>query len=66
LKTALQPTPVGATEAEAVTVLFVDVQGSIALAEQVDAEEWHGIVDRFFQILAAIGETVRAKAGANT
>jgi class 3 adenylate cyclase/tetratricopeptide (TPR) repeat protein len=33
-------------------VLFADVKGSMELAEQVDAEEWHVILDRFFQILA--------------
>ena len=33
------------------TVLFADVKGSMELAEQVDAEEWHKILDRFFQIL---------------
>jgi class 3 adenylate cyclase len=33
-------------------VLFADVKGSMELAEQVDAEEWHSILDRFFQILA--------------
>jgi adenylate cyclase len=32
-------------------VLFADVKGSMALAEQLDLEEWHGILDRFFQIL---------------
>ncbi|MFN8640180.1 MAG: adenylate/guanylate cyclase domain-containing protein [Candidatus Binatia bacterium] len=39
-------------ERKAVTVLFADVQGSMALAEQVDAEEWHAIMNRFFAILA--------------
>ena len=34
------------------TVLFADVQGSMALAEQVDAEEWHAMMSRFFAILA--------------
>jgi class 3 adenylate cyclase/predicted ATPase len=33
-------------------VLFADVKGSMELAEQVDPEEWHRILDRFFQILA--------------
>jgi class 3 adenylate cyclase len=33
-------------------VLFVDVEGSTALAEQLDPEAWHAILDRFFQILA--------------
>ena len=39
-------------ERKQVTVLFADVKGSMELAEQVDPEEWHGILDRFFQILA--------------
>jgi class 3 adenylate cyclase len=39
-------------ERKQVTVLFADVQGSMALAEQVDPEVWHGILDRFFQILS--------------
>src|SRR5213593_4567767 len=44
----------GAVEGERkqVTVLFADVKGSMELAEQVDPEEWHRILDRFFQILA--------------
>jgi class 3 adenylate cyclase len=32
-------------------VLFADVKGSMDLAEQVDPEDWHKIMDRFFQIL---------------
>jgi class 3 adenylate cyclase/tetratricopeptide (TPR) repeat protein len=39
-------------ERKQVTVLFADVKGSMELAEQVDAEAWHAILDRFFQILA--------------
>jgi class 3 adenylate cyclase/tetratricopeptide (TPR) repeat protein len=39
-------------ERKQVTVLFADVKGSMEVAEQVDAEEWHAILDRFFQILA--------------
>ncbi|MGH9316515.1 MAG: AAA family ATPase, partial [Thermoanaerobaculia bacterium] len=38
-------------ERKQVTVLFVDVKGSVELAEQVDPEEWHKILDRFFEIL---------------
>src|SRR5262245_58155062 len=38
-------------ERKQVTVLFADVKGSMDLAEQVDPEEWHRIMDRFFQIL---------------
>ena len=39
-------------ERKQVTVLFADVKGSMELAEQVDPEEWHRIMDRFFHILA--------------
>jgi class 3 adenylate cyclase len=39
-------------ERKQVTVLFADVKGSMELAEKVDPEEWHRILDRFFQILA--------------
>ncbi len=38
-------------ERKQVTVLFADVKGSMALAEQVGAEEWHAILERFFGIL---------------
>jgi len=38
-------------ERKRVTVLFADVKGSMDLAEQLDPEEWHRIMDRFFQIL---------------
>jgi class 3 adenylate cyclase len=33
-------------------VLFADVQGSMALAEQLDPEEWRAIMGRFFHLLA--------------
>src|SRR5262249_35741632 len=39
-------------ERKQVTVLFADVKGSMDLAEQVDAEEWHKIMNRFFAILS--------------
>jgi class 3 adenylate cyclase/tetratricopeptide (TPR) repeat protein len=39
-------------ERKQVTVLFADVKGSLELAEQVDPEDWHAILDRFFRILA--------------
>ncbi len=38
-------------ERKQVTVLFADVKGSTDLAEQIDPEEWHTIMDRFFEIL---------------
>ena len=39
-------------ERKQVTVLFADVKGSMELAEHVDAEEWHKIMDGFFAILS--------------
>jgi class 3 adenylate cyclase/tetratricopeptide (TPR) repeat protein len=39
-------------ERKQVTVLFADVKGSMDLAEQVDPEKWHKIMDRFFAILS--------------
>ena len=45
----------GALEGERkqVTVLFADVAGSLELAERLDPEAWHRILDRFFRLLAA-------------
>ncbi len=40
-------------EHKQVTVFFADIKGSMELAEQVDPEDWHAILDDFFQILAA-------------
>jgi class 3 adenylate cyclase/tetratricopeptide (TPR) repeat protein len=40
-------------ERKQVTVLFVDVKGSQALAQRVGPEAWHEILDRFFEILSA-------------
>ncbi len=39
-------------ERKQVTVLFADVKGSMELAERLDPEDWHRIMDRFFQLLA--------------
>ena len=39
-------------ERKQVTVLFADVKGSMELAEQLGDEEWHRILDRFFQLLS--------------
>src|SRR5271167_2692323 len=39
-------------ERKQVTVLFADVKGSMALAESVDPEQWHTILDGFFGVLA--------------
>lgn len=41
-----------AGERKQVTVLFADVTSSMDLAEQIDAERWRAIMDRFFRILA--------------
>jgi class 3 adenylate cyclase len=38
-------------ERKQVTVLFADVKGSMELAEQIDPEKWHTILERFFEIL---------------
>ncbi len=39
-------------ERKQVTVLFADVKGSMELAEKLDPEDLHRIMDRFFQILS--------------
>jgi class 3 adenylate cyclase len=39
-------------ERKQVTILFAYVRGSTELASELDPEEWHRIMDRFFQILA--------------
>ena len=39
-------------ERKQVTVLFADVKGSMELAQQLDPEHWHGILERFFEFLA--------------
>jgi class 3 adenylate cyclase len=38
-------------ERKLVTVLFVDVVGSMQLAERLDAEEWRRLMDRCLAIL---------------
>ena len=38
-------------ERKQVTVLFADVVGSLDIAGQLDPEEWHHILDRFFKVL---------------
>ena len=48
----LQSKPALEGERKQVTVLFADVKGSMDLAEQLDPEQWHQILDRFFQILS--------------
>src|SRR3989454_704472 len=39
-------------ERKQVTVLFADVKGSMELAEQLDPEDWHHIIERFLHLLA--------------
>src|SRR5262245_10962429 len=39
-------------ERKRVTVLFADVTGSMNIAEKVDPEEWHKVMDGFFRILS--------------
>ncbi len=39
-------------ERKLVTVLFADVVRSMDLAERIDPEEWHRLLDRLFRILA--------------
>jgi class 3 adenylate cyclase len=38
-------------ERKQVTVLFADITGSMELAAQVDAEDWHHVMDGFFSLL---------------
>lgn len=35
-------------ERKFVTVMFVDIQGSVEATSQIDSEEWHSVMDRFF------------------
>ncbi len=39
-------------ERKQVTVLFADLEGSMGLQEGLDPEKWHGIMDRFLEVLA--------------
>jgi class 3 adenylate cyclase/tetratricopeptide (TPR) repeat protein len=39
-------------ERKHVTVLFADVKGSVELAAGVDPEDWHQVMNRFFEIIA--------------
>jgi class 3 adenylate cyclase/tetratricopeptide (TPR) repeat protein len=39
-------------ERKQVSVLFADVKGSMVLSEGADPEQWHGILDGFFGVLA--------------
>ena len=46
-------------ERKQVTVLFADVERSMELAERVDPEEWHRLLDRLFRILATASTATR-------
>ncbi|MGJ8669650.1 MAG: adenylate/guanylate cyclase domain-containing protein [Oceanococcus sp.] len=50
-------------ERKQVTVFFADMAGSTKLAEQVDPEQWHLILDEFFSILS--GEIHRFEGTVN-
>jgi adenylate cyclase len=39
-------------ERKQVTVLFADVRGSMDLAEEIDPEDWHRMMERFLETLA--------------
>jgi class 3 adenylate cyclase/tetratricopeptide (TPR) repeat protein len=39
-------------ERKRVTVLFADIKSSLELSEQVDPEQWHGVLNRLFEILS--------------
>ena len=52
-------------ERKQVTVLFADVKGSMELAEQLDPEEWHQILERFFAIRVP-GEAIMTPAALMT
>lgn len=49
---AREPEQPSEAELKQVTVLFADIEGSVALAEQVGAEEWHRVISAIFGILA--------------
>ncbi|MGE0336309.1 MAG: adenylate/guanylate cyclase domain-containing protein [Gammaproteobacteria bacterium] len=38
-------------ERKQVTVMFADIQGSMRLATQLDPEQWHAVLERYFAIL---------------
>src|SRR5262245_2054232 len=50
-------------ERKQVTVLFADVKGSMDLADQIDPEEWHKIMDGFFAILSGFVSSSSSAAG---
>jgi len=39
-------------EKKQVSIMFADVKGSMELADEVGPEEWHSILDRFFELLS--------------
>jgi class 3 adenylate cyclase len=53
-------------ERKQVSVLFADVRSSMELAESVDPEDWHRVLDGFFQILANGVQWARTRTTACT
>jgi class 3 adenylate cyclase/tetratricopeptide (TPR) repeat protein len=49
-QTAEKPADAVVGERKQVTVMFVDIVGSMDLAEQLDPERWRGLLDRFLVI----------------
>ena len=49
-------------ERKQVTVMFVDIVGSMDLAEALDSERWRGLLDRFFALASdsvhSVGGTI--------
>jgi adenylate cyclase len=49
-------------ERKQVTVMFVDIVGSMDLAEALDSERWRGVLDRFFALASdsvhSVGGTI--------
>ncbi|HVN52845.1 MAG TPA: adenylate/guanylate cyclase domain-containing protein [Anaerolineaceae bacterium] len=53
--------PTGIRERRLVTILFTDVVGSTSLAEQMDPEEWAGIMDQAFKRMVAVIQRYEGK-----
>lgn len=48
--TVLQQRSAVEGERKVLTVMFVDLQGSVEATGRIDSEEWHRVMDRFFSI----------------
>src|SRR5512142_570586 len=55
-----QRTPAAAEERRVITILFTDIVGSTALAEQLDPEEWRRIIA---QVHMTVGEQIAHHGG---